>query len=120
MMKPLEQRFWNKVEKGQRCWKWLGAKKKNGYGNFGTPQGTWIAHRMAFLLSAGSINVNLYVLHSCDNPSCVNPKHLFQGTQKQNLEDAKEKSRIAIGKKNGYYVHPEAFKRDINGKYRKL
>lgn len=101
--------FWNKVEiRGlDDCWLWLGCKSSNGYGKFqfrGKQEG---AHRVAFMLGVGEIGKDLYVLHKCDMPLCVNPAHLFLGTTQDNTADKKAKGRCStvklFGDKNGMY-----------------
>ena len=87
-------RFWSKVEKGDGCWIWKGAKLPHGYGLFSFNNKTHRAHRMSWALSNGDIG-NQFVLHKCDNPSCVNPDHLFLGTQRENVEDMVRKGRQA-------------------------
>lgn len=100
---PIEQRFWAKVDKGEpdECWEWTGAKSR-GYGTItrdaadgGT---TALAHRVSWEIHNGPIPKNMsyhgmVVAHSCDNPACVNPNHLWLGTQGQNLKDMIEKGR---------------------------
>ena len=88
------QRFWDKVEKTADCWKWLGAKR-NGYGNFWHNRKGHIASRFAWELTHGPISAELFVCHSCDNPECVNPAHLFLGTAKDNYHDMARKNRVA-------------------------
>lgn len=89
-------RFWPKVDKsmGQdSCWWWLGAKGKQDYGNW-YAQGKYLrAHRAAYEIVYGEIPDGAVVCHTCDNPSCVNPRHLVLGTQKQNLNDMTRKGR---------------------------
>src|SRR5882762_2045859 len=89
---PLQNRFWNRVKKIKGgCWLWLGAKDARGYGRVGADQaeggGTRLSHRVAYELTHGKIESSLFVCHSCDNPSCCNPKHLFVGTALDNNRD---------------------------------
>jgi hypothetical protein len=85
-------RFWKKVDKGPLCWNWI-ASKTEGYGAFslkGFPRG---AHRFSFFLTNGDFDRSLCVLHTCDNPACVNPSHLFLGTKGDNFRDCISKGR---------------------------
>lgn len=96
---PLEQRFWEKVDKRgpEECWNWTAGKTKQGYGNIGTGgRGTpkTMAHRLSYEIAFGPIPDGKYILHSCDNPSCVNPAHLRAGTPKENVHDAMERGRL--------------------------
>lgn len=79
------------------CIEWIGGKCKAGYGRRWYKGKLWGAHRAA-LDELGKLNPALQVLHKCDNPSCVNPEHLFQGTQKENMQDKVQKGRSAKGK----------------------
>lgn len=63
-----------------------------------------MAHRMSWLLYRGEIPNDLFMLHRCDNPACVNPEHLFLGTQRDNLIDCKKKGRNGIGEQNGMAI----------------
>ena len=102
--KPLEQRFWEKVQrKGEsECWSWASAFGSKGYGIFwvGGTRRNDMAHRVAYELTHTKIPEGLLVRHSCDNPSCVNPNHLLLGTQKDNVRDALERNRAAVGERN--------------------
>ena len=89
----LEDRFWQKVEKNEGCWIWTGSKSKLGYGYFQINNKTKYAHRVSKELRHGSIAEGLVVCHKCDNPSCVNPDHLFIGTMKDNMLDKMKKGR---------------------------
>ena len=84
--------FWGKVDKTDSCWNWKGKAKKNGYGQFYIHRKPHYAHRIAFQISTGKSTNNLCILHHCDNPLCVNPKHLF-GTQRDNVLDCIRKGR---------------------------
>lgn len=84
------------------CWIWKGARNSFGYGRFGVPGNSGIyAHRFSYEMHKGKIENKLFVCHSCDNPSCVNPKHLWLGTAKDNIHDMINKNRNASGYKEG-------------------
>lgn len=90
---PVEERFWSHVDRSDDgCWEWR-ASKRNGYGIFGVNKKTIIASRFAWRLTHGDIPDGLFVLHACDNPSCVNPGHLFLGTHQDNMDDMIAKGR---------------------------
>lgn len=91
-------RFFSKIEKTCDCWVWKGhIHKNNGYGGFkfeGKCQG---AHRVSWIIHNGAIPDRMFILHKCDNKICVNPNHLFIGTQKDNIEDKCKKGRHKYG-----------------------
>jgi hypothetical protein len=92
----MADRFWDKVDikSDDECWEWLaGRKKKQGYGNFWFQGRHWLAHRFAYKLTRNDIPEKMKVCHTCDNPPCCNPKHLFLGTQKDNTMDRDRKGR---------------------------
>ena len=98
-----EARFWSKVDRGISCWEWTACKGRNGYGQFkyhGSP--VW-AHRFsAYVVGLiPSVHTDLKVLHKCDNPACVNPAHLFTGTDNDNVQDKVRKGRQAKGETSG-------------------
>jgi len=89
---PLEKRFWKFVDKNSSCWNWKGAKDYDGYGFIKHKDGTQLrAHRVSYEIHFGTFNKNLFVCHHCDNPSCVNPEHLFLGTNSDNQLDMYKK-----------------------------
>jgi len=94
---PLAERFWAKVNTSGECWQWTGSVRTTGYGQFGWPDGSpRQAHRVAWELTYGEIPDDLFVCHHCDNKLCVNPDHLFLGTQLDNMRDMRSKGRAAV------------------------
>lgn len=83
------------------CIEWTRAKDYQGYGVATFNSKSIRAHRLSYMIFVGNIPPNMYVLHRCDNPSCVNAKHLFLGTNKENMRDKVLKGRQANGEKNG-------------------
>lgn len=88
--------FMDKIEKTKTCWIWKAASTGFGYGSFRNK----MAHRESYELFIGEIPKNLWVLHRCDNPPCVNPKHLFLGTLQDNITDMVRKGRSNHGGKH--------------------
>lgn len=98
---PLRERFWNRVDRSGDCWLWV-----TGTGHSKTYGWLWVrtknvrAHRVAWTLSHGKIPAGMCVCHHCDNPSCVNPDHLFLGTTGDNNTDKTVKGRVPHGEKH--------------------
>lgn len=94
---PVEVRFWRYVEKTENCWIWTGrSRNKKGYGQLGgggRGADHILAHRLSYQMHHGPIPDGMVVMHSCDNPSCVNPDHLRTGTQSENILEAFSKGR---------------------------
>src|SRR3990167_2413835 len=90
--KSVEDRFWKKVNKGPKCWEWVGARLGHGYGYFWFNSKNVLAHRFSWKLSYGNIGWK-FVLHKCDNPPCVRPVHLKLGTHLDNMADVRAGNR---------------------------
>lgn len=92
-------RFWQRVDVKalNECWPWLGGRTPNGYGStrmYGASRRFSLgAHRAAWIYANGPIPDGQLICHSCDNPPCCNPGHLFLGTPKDNLDDMRRKRR---------------------------
>jgi hypothetical protein len=95
------ERFWNKVDRrtSNECWPWMASTDQNNYGCFWYQGRLHKASRIAWAITHGTVP-KLFVLHKCDNGNCVNPEHLFLGTQKENMADMRLKNR-------GYIPTPE-------------
>lgn len=98
------KRFWDKVNRTSDpsdCWEWNAYTSKKGYGHFRVGKDVMRSHRKAYELCFGSIPPNMVICHHCDNTKCCNPSHLFLGTQRDNMGDAKKKRRYAFGERSG-------------------
>lgn len=112
-----KERFWTKVDKensnsfynGTRCWEWTEGLVRGKYGHYRYNGRKIYAHRYSYFLSFGKFDETLNVLHHCDNPKCVNPNHLFLGTQLENIQDMFRKGRgvIPVGEDNGNSILTE-------------
>lgn len=81
------------ISSNNSCWIWKKSKTNLGYGKAFYDGKTISAHRLSYILHKGEIPVGLFILHSCDNPSCVNPEHLRAGTQSENIKEMHSKNR---------------------------
>lgn len=91
-------RFFAKVIKTKTCWLWTGRCIRSVYGHMRAFDRTrWQAHRLSWFLHFGKIPASKWVLHDCDNPRCVNPKHLFLGNHAANVADKVAKNRQSKG-----------------------
>lgn len=93
----ITNRFWSKVDKSRECWIWTAGKDKNGYGKFSIKHISYRAHRVSYAyfvaLKPEALFVRALVCHTCDNPACVRPQHLFLGTNQDNMSDKVAKGR---------------------------
>ena len=122
------ERFWSKVDKKSEdeCWEWLASLTTNGYGDIRIKNKNYRAHRVSWVLHNGQIPEHdswhgYCVCHTCDNPSCVNPSHLFLGTNKDNVNDRINKKRKgapgARGENSGCHKLTEKEVIEIRAKY---
>lgn len=98
------------VVKDNGCWEWNGKTNKSGYGSIRFNGEIPYVHRLSYRLFINKIPKGLYVCHSCDNPPCCNPNHLWIGTHEDNMNDKISKNRQSrlYGDKNGSTRHPES------------
>ena len=90
---PVIDRFWKNVQKTETCWLWIGPKSDSGYGILSIDGRSERAHRFAYETFNGRIPHGEFVCHSCDNPACVNPSHLWVGSHSENMRDMVAKNR---------------------------
>lgn len=116
-------RFWAKVQRSAGCWLWQGSQLgRDGYGQFVAQAGPGkagqkhlYAHRVAWILARGPLPAGAFVCHHCDNPTCVNPDHLFVGTHTDNMQDASAKGRLSVPRKRTRHIKPLVIERYLAG-----
>lgn len=114
--KTIEERFWEKVyiRGNDECWEWQASKDKDGYGWFRVDGKTLLSHRAGWEMHNNKkIPNGLCVMHSCDNPSCVNPKHLSLATQQKNIDDMVMKGRSLRGVKREGAGRPKLITKQV-------
>lgn len=119
--KNIEEDVWKHIDKKGEddCWEWMGYKNQDGYGQMKINYKTCHVHRLVYKQTRGSIPNKICVLHTCDNPSCCNPKHLWLGNHDDNMRDKKEKGRgrTGRGEKHGSAKLTERDVLEIKEKY---
>lgn len=104
MRRGARERFLAQVEQGNGCWVWLASKNNSGYGKFFMDGKLRSAHRAAWTLFKNEPIGDMHVLHTCDNKACVNPEHLFLGTNYDNVQDMIRKGRGSRGERHSRVV----------------
>ncbi len=99
------EKFWQKVDKTapNGCWNWMAGCTSGGYGEFWFGKKIWSTHRLAWWLTYGYIPKNKMILHKCDNRRCVNPEHLYPGTNTDNMRDRLNRGKCPRGE-----THPNS------------
>lgn len=118
------QHFWSKIAitaNPDKCWNYSEWCDRDGYGKFNFKDKCFYGHRVAYELTKGEIPVGLLVCHTCDNPSCCNPNHLFLGTHTINAHDRDSKGRHVElkGELHGAHKLTEQQVLDIRNTYAK-
>ena len=110
-----------KIDPSSNCWLWTKRQTPTGYGRFGISRDarrmSVRAHRLAYAMSKGSFQNEMNICHTCDTPLCVNPQHLFCGTQHDNIQDMIQKGRKFTGPfaKGRKFTRPFTYSRTMSG-----
>lgn len=110
----------SKVKEVNDCWEWQGKTDPNGYGRFwmsDKPAREMLAHRYSYQYHVGEIPPLMLICHRCDNPPCVNPKHLFLGSHADNSADMVSKDRHARGERKTQAILTDTAVIDIRNRY---
>ncbi len=100
LLEEAKKRFFANVDKSKDCWTWLGLTIR-GYGVMFFKKQIK-AHRFSYMIFNGKLNPKKYICHTCDNKLCVNPDHLYEGTAKENSQDALKRNLIRTGEKSHF------------------
>lgn len=103
------RRFWSYVEKTDGCWWWKNKPSSSGYGTFGVRKRYIMAHRLSYFMAKGAFPDLLCICHTCDNPLCVRPDHLWVGTDAANIADRDQKGRTCKGNIHHWHTNPAQF-----------
>jgi hypothetical protein len=104
--RPLHDRLISRIVcAGSECWHWVGVRSDFGYGRMTYEGRTQAAHRLSYRAFVGEIPDGFSVLHRCDNPSCINPDHLWLGTYADNRRDCQDKGRWRLKNKKSGFAH---------------
>lgn len=114
-------KLFSRIEHKGQCWIWMGPLNEDGYGSFWMNGKIWRVHRASYYLHLGEIPNKMCVCHKCDNPSCVNPKHLWLGSHQDNMRDMLLKRRTLYAEqrpnnKISSKMRPEIVKKYLSGK----